>query len=565
MTPRYSPHFTVPDSHRQAVAVAVDAPDIVTDTGLLSLRALDQRLGYLADLADRLPDPRAPKFITHSAHEILAQQVDQMLADYPDCNAADSLRTDPLFQVLAGADPHPDRPLACGSTLARFQYAFTRRQRELPEEDRPAFAEMYRARTDRLRRLNAFLVETFLRTRPQPPRYVILDIDPTDDPAHGHPALSGYHGYYQQHQYFPLLVFDGQSRFPLAAGLRPGPAAGACGAVAVLEAIVTALRRAWPEVLILVRGDCRLAGPDLYEFCESHGLLYAFGYASNAVLQRRTERAWWELELYYHFYGRREPQVQRFEVLEDDQADRWSRPRRVVCKVECTPLGSQRRFVVTNRSGQPRGIYRGFYVERGEVPEQPLAELKNGLDLGRLSAHSFRANGYRRLLHVGAYGLVVLLREAAAAIPEVARATVSTLRSRLWKVGAWVERKAGRLWFHVAAAWPWRELWERVQAAVERFTAALAGEETAGVGTPPGVARERQASPYAAEVAAEKTVRAEASAATAGRESTSGVGTPAGRQPPASARFKKIKVANVARCARWAREPPPVRLSKTLT
>src|SRR5207302_5297612 len=157
--------------------------------------------------------------------------------------------------------------------------------------------------------------------------------------------------------------------------------------------------------------------------------------------------------------------------------------RRVVCKVECTPQGSQRRFVVTNLSGQPAGLYRGFYVERGAVPEQPLDELKNGLDLGRLSAHGFRANAYRLLLHVVAYGLVVLLREAAAALPEVAKATVSTLRSRLWKVGAWVEEKAGRLWFHVAESWPGRELWERVQAAVATFAAVLAGKAAAGIKT----------------------------------------------------------------------------------
>jgi Transposase DDE domain group 1 len=480
MTPRYSPHFTLPDVHRQPVAVAFDAPDIVSDTGLLTVRALDQRLGYLADLARRLPDPRAQQFVTHPAQEILAQQVYQILADYPDCNDADSLRTDPLFQTLAGADPRPDRPLACGSTLARFQYAFTRRQRELPEEDRPAYGEMYRARTDRIRILNEFLIDTFVRTRPKPPPYVIVDIDPTDDPVHGRQALAGYHGYYQQHQYFPLLVFDGVSRFPLAAWLRPGTAAGACGAVAALRGLVTALRRAWPGVLILVRGDSSLAGPALYAFCEAEGLLYAFGYASNAVLQRRTGRALWELELYYHFYGPREPHVQRFEVIEDYQADTWSRPRRVICKVECTPQGSQRRFVVTNLSGHPGGIYRGFYVERGAVPEQPIDELKNGLDLGRLSAQGFRANAYRLLLHVVAYGLVVLLREAASSVAEAASAAVGTLRGRLWKVGAWVEQRAGRVWFHVAASWPGRELWGRVQAAVEGFTAALAGAGSAG-------------------------------------------------------------------------------------
>jgi hypothetical protein len=481
MTPRYTPHFTLSRTHWQPVAVAFDARDIVTDTGLLTVRDLDQRLGYLADLAHRLPDPRAQQFVTHHAEEILAQQVYQLLADYADCNDADTLRTDPLFQILAGAQPDRDRPLASGSTLARFQYAFTRRQQEIPEEDRPAFAEMYQARTDRIRILNEFLRDTFVRTRPKPPAFVILDIDPTDDPAHGQQALTGYHGYYQQHQYFPLLVFDGVGGFPLAAWLRPGTAGGAWGAVEVLRAIVSRLRQAWPEVTILVRADCTLAGPALYEFCEAEGLLYALGYASNAVLQRRTEWALAELELYYHFYGHHEPHVQRFEEIADYQADTWSRPRRLVCKVECTPQGSQRRFVVTNLSGQPAGIYRGFYVERGAVPEQPIDELKNGLDLGRLSAHSFRANAYRMLLHVVAYGLVVLLREAAAEVVEVAGATVSTLRSRLWKVGAWVERKGSRVWFHVAASWPWREVWLRVQAAVEAFSAAVADAEGAGI------------------------------------------------------------------------------------
>jgi hypothetical protein len=488
MTPRYTPYLNVPDIHRQPVAVAFDAPPIVADTGLLGLRVLDQKLGYLADLARRLPDPRSPKFVTHTAEQILTQQVYQILADYPDCNDADSLRSNPLFQVLAGVEPQPQRPLASGSTLARFQYAFTRRQRELPEEDRPAFGEMYRARTERIRIVNEFLVETFIRTRSKPPAYVIVDMDPTDDPAHGRQALTGYHGYYKQHQYFPLLVFDGDSGFPLASWLRPGTAGAACGSVEVLAGIVTALRRAWPDVLILVRGDSGMAGPAMYEFCEGQGLLYAFGYASNAVLKRRTEQPLWELELYYRFYSHREPHVQRFEVIEDYQADGWSRPRRVICKVECTPQGSQRRFVVTNLPGHPQGIYRGFYVERGEVPEQPLDELKNGVDLGRLSAHGFRANAYRLLMHTVAYGLVVLLREAAAAVPEVATATVSTLRSRLWKVGAWVEEKAGCIWFHVDEAWPGRDLWERLQAGVARFVAALAVRTAAGIGAPQVVA-----------------------------------------------------------------------------
>src|SRR5437879_12248825 len=153
---RSAAHFSLAAVHRQPVTVVFDAPDIVSDTGLLAVRDLDQRLGYLADLARRLPDPRAQAFVTHSAEEILAQQVYQLLADYADCNDADALRRDPLFQILAAAEPDPKQPLASGSTMARFQYAFTRRQCAIPEADRPAFAERYQARTERIRTLTAF-------------------------------------------------------------------------------------------------------------------------------------------------------------------------------------------------------------------------------------------------------------------------------------------------------------------------------------------------------------------------------------------------------------------------
>jgi hypothetical protein len=115
------------------------------------------------------------------------------------------------------------------------------------------------------------------------------------------------------------------------------------------------------------------------------------------------------------------------------------------------------------------------------VPEQPLGELKNGLDAGRLSAHGFRANAYRLLLHVVAYGLVVLWREAAAAVPEVSRASVGTLRQRLWKVGAWVEVRARQITFHVGQAWPWRDVWVRAEAAVRIFVERLGGQAVLGV------------------------------------------------------------------------------------
>jgi hypothetical protein len=228
-------------------------------------------------------------------------------------------------------------------------------------------------------------------------------------------------------------------------------------------------------VRIRVRSDNGLAVPGLYAYCEAEGLPYAFGYASNAVLQRATEQALADLELYHRCYRHREPSVQRFEALAGYQADGWPHPRRIVAKIEVTPQGSQRRFVVTNLDDPPAVVYRDFYVQRGAVPEQPIGEMKNGLRCDRLSACGFSANAFRLLVHTLAYAIVVLFREAVAAVPEVAAATVSTLRQRLWKVGAVVVTSARRIVLRLSETWPRAGLWGRVQSAVQAFVERLRG------------------------------------------------------------------------------------------
>jgi len=206
MTPAAADHLTLWNLGSQPILVDFEGGRIVTDAGLLAVRALDRQLGVLAGWAQLLPDPRSPQFITHSQEALLTQEVYQILAGYPDHNDADTLRHDPLFQILADVSPDAGRPLASGSTLARFAYAFTRRQAELPPEERPVLLEVRHAQCQRLKITNQYLIDLFLRTRRAPPAEVILDLDATDDPTHGDQTLSAYHGYFRQHQYFPLLV-----------------------------------------------------------------------------------------------------------------------------------------------------------------------------------------------------------------------------------------------------------------------------------------------------------------------------------------------------------------------
>lgn len=467
-------HFTLWNIGSQQLHLAFDGGCLVSDAGLLAVRALEKPLRVIADLAPRLPDPRSPEFIEHSAEALLTQEVYQILAGYADFNDAHELRHDRLFQILADVAPDADHPLASPSTLARFQYAFTRRQAERPREERPVLLEVRAAQTGRIKILNDYLVELFVRTRRAVPTEIILDVDASDDPVHGRQALSGYHGYYRQHQYLPLFVYDGATGFPLAAWLRPGTVHASLGAAEILDRIVTALRAAWPGVRIQVRSDNGLAVPGLYDYCEANHLSYVFGYATNAVLQRATDQALADLELYHHFYRHREPVVQRFESVTDYQADTWPHPRRIVAKIEVTPQGSQRRFVVTDHTESPAEVYRDFYVQRGRVPEQPIGEMKNGLQADRLSACGFCANAFRLLVHTLAYAIVVLFREAVATVPEVATASVSTLRQRLWKIAARVVTSPRRIWLHLSETWPYRELWGRVLEAVQAFVRPVA-------------------------------------------------------------------------------------------
>jgi hypothetical protein len=455
------------------VTVDFEGGDVVTDARLLPLRQLDQQLGILAEAARRLPDPRSSLLVTHTTEDILSQMVYQILAGYPDGNDAQLLRDDPLMKTLIGRSPDNSQSLASGSTVNRFLHAFTRREAEKPLEDRTVLFECRDAQIARIRQLNEFLVDAFVRTRKKRPGHVIIDLDPTDDPTHGQQQLTFWHGYYDQHQYFPLMVFEGETGMPLAACLRPGKMHASTGAVDVLQEIVERLRDHWPDITIFVRGDGGLGVPEMYDYCETQGLFYAFGYSTNEVLKRRVAEQELIHEAKFLSWMTRRP-AQAFCVFEDYQAGSWPRPRRVIAKAEITATGGENlRFVVTNMSGHPAGIYRDFYIKRGNVPERPIGELKNGLAMDRLSSPRFLANAQKLMVHTLAYLLWALFREANAEHPELGRMEVGTARVRVFKVGALVKSTARRIWFHVASHWPGRELYQHAVAAVESYVNEL--------------------------------------------------------------------------------------------
>src|SRR5262249_47732364 len=119
--------------------------------------------------------------------------------------------------------------------------------------------------------------------------FVVLDVDGTDDPTHGSQQLSMFHGFYDQHMFHPLVMFDSESGQVISALLRGGNGHAARGAETMLKRIVRATKQRCPHVALVVRGDSAFAMPGLMDCLEQRSdelgdVDYVLGLAQNARL-----------------------------------------------------------------------------------------------------------------------------------------------------------------------------------------------------------------------------------------------------------------------------------------
>jgi hypothetical protein len=304
------------------------------------------------------------------------------------------------------------------------------------------------------------LGELYLRERERDgvPTHIVLDVDGTDDPAHGEQEGSAYHGYYRQHMLHPLLVFDGETGQLITAVLRPGNTHGSAGVKAVLKRIVRAIRARWPNVTIEVRMDSAGAVPAIYDWCEQNGIAYTIGLISNPRLTGLAGPLVAEAQRQRAASGAEKVRLVGETVY---QAESWDRPRRVVVKAEALPKGPNTRFVVTTRTDPPETLY-DWYVDRGEG-EGWIKDLKVACFADRLSDPRFWANQCRLLLHAAAYWLLDTIRRWLAAM-RVERMQLDTLRLRLLKVGGRLYQCRDRVRLRLASSHPGQPLWDQLAA-----------------------------------------------------------------------------------------------------
>ena len=270
-----------------------------------------------------------------------------------------------------------------------------------------------------------------------------------------------WHGHYRSYCYLPLYVFSG--RHLLAAVLQPSDRDAACRAGAVLKLLVGALRREWPGVEVVLRGDCGFCRPRIMRWCEKAGVRYVLGLPSNSRLAALAAPVVGAAAALHRLGGAKQRLFDRFMYA----AGSWPRERQVAVKAEHTDLGANTRFIVTNldMDDDPQGLYDGMYCERGEM-ENRIKDQQLGLFADRASSSDFHANQLRLLLSGLAYVLIEGMRRMALNATDLARASPQTIRLTLLKVGAVVVSNTRRVRLLMSRSHPDRALFRQVAASL---------------------------------------------------------------------------------------------------
>src|ERR1700730_11506349 len=379
---------------------------ITSDGGLLAYRELDDVLALTRTGGEILANARTGKNGRHQLVGLLRQSVFGRLAGYEDVNDAERLCRDPAMRWVVGGRA-PMGQAASASQMGRFETEWLTRP------------ENFAALAD----LPGQWIDTVHRRRS--PRIVVLDMDSSESPTYGEQEGSAYNGHFGYTCYHPLFVFNQLGDLERCA-LRPGNVHSANGWRDVLEPVVSRYRGRVKRLYF--RGDAAFAMPEVYEFLKAQGMGHVIRLPANRVLQDKIGH------LLKRPVGRPPQEVRRYYASFRYQSGSWTKPRRVVAKVEWHPgeLYPRVGFIVTDLA-RPAERVVAFYNHRGTC-EQYIKEGKSAVKWTRLSCRSVAANAVRLQLHALAYNLGNFMRTLA--MPKTAEPwSLTSMREKLIKIG----------------------------------------------------------------------------------------------------------------------------------
>lgn len=449
----------------RTVVGSFDGGTITSEAGALLLRELDQANGFFEAFASCFVDYRDPRFVEHSVKELIAQRTVGVCLGYEDLNDHDQLRRDPLLATVCGKlDPigakrrnQRDRgnPLAGKSTLNRLE-TFGVGRLENRKYKKIHYSE---------EKIDQFFVDVFVKSHRRVPTEIILDLDATDDPLHGHQEGRFFHGYFDCYCYLPLYIFCGDHL--LYAKLKTANLDSGNEALPDVQRLVQRIRKHWPQVRIVLRGDSGFCRDELMSWCEYEGVFYLFGLAKNSRLLKRIAKELKKARKRYH----EQPQPQRiYKDFSYRTLDSWARRRRVIGKAEHLERGENPRFVVTNlaRDGiTAEELYETMYCARGDM-ENRVKEQQLYLFSDRTSSATMRANQLRLYFSSLAYVLLNEFRRRALQGTEFAKAQCHTIRLKLLKIGAQVRVSVRRIYVSFASSYPYQGIFFQIMGNLKR-------------------------------------------------------------------------------------------------
>jgi hypothetical protein len=424
--------FDLPAVCRKKLTVDFDGGNQSSDGGLLLLRQAERKLGVCARLAAAMPDRRDASRVEHEMFEMVTARVSAIACGHKDAIDLNRLRHDPLMKIAVGRCPESDAPLASQSTISRLENA--------------------PSKTEAARLTAALLDQT--GTTVKPGRQAIFDIDDTFCAAHGGQQLAFWNAHHDERGFASMHIYHAQSGTPVVAILRPARTPKGTEVRTVIKHVTKRMRKHWPKTRIIWRGDSHYGRVEAMEWAEDNNSDYIFGLAGNAVLDALVAQTADNLR-FRHALSRRE-KLRTFTSF-IYQAGSWTRPRKVVARLECslqpdagesTSTGMRQevdiRYVVTSLEGTARHLYENVYCQRGQM-ENLIKLHKAQLASDRMSCHSATANQVRLVLHTAAFWLMHGVRAAIPKTSPLATAEFATIRERLIKIGARVIEHIARI------------------------------------------------------------------------------------------------------------------------
>jgi len=422
--------FSFPAIARKKITAAFDGGRITSDGGVMLLAAAERRLGVARKLADLIPDPRNPLFVTHSVTDILRARILAIACGYEDGNDLDALRSDPGFKLACGRLPDSGADLCSQPTLSRWENA-------------PDLRTVIR--------MSYATIDIYCDSYAKPPAAITLDIDDTVDVVHGHQQLSLFNAHYDDRCFLPIHVYDTATSRPVAFLLRPGRTPTGEEISRHLRRLVRRIRSHWPDTQMTIRGDGHYGRPEVMAWCEANKVRYILGLPTNKVLHRLAAAD--ADDVCVRRAEQQAPVLRCYAELRYG-AKTWKCQRRVSARIEASALGLDIRYVVTNiAEGDAEWLYDKLYCARGQA-ENLIKLHKSQLASDRTSCRAPLANQVRLVLHTAAYWLMLSVRDMIPKTHPLATAEFTTLRLRLLKIAARVTEAATRVRLAFTACCP---------------------------------------------------------------------------------------------------------------